>query len=594
MKTSKILALLLIVVFAFSLTLGVTAAQNDPIIAVELKSSTATQVTFDVTIKNNPGFDFCRTDIFYNADVLEFDSYSLAGSIVPSSKVWNPNATKDKDGVPFINCSIASMMEVFEMVPYVRVSGDGVLVSLTFNVIAGASGDANVYAVTKADNFFVKNGADYDYTEPVEKTPVSVTVKNGEIVSTQQPTEPTNPSLPTDPECTHANKLDVVLKEATCGTEGSKSVICADCGVQIETNVKVPATGKHTLETIPGKAATCLEDGLTVGTKCSVCGTVINAQEVIPSAGKHNEVLIEGKPATCGEDGLSDGKKCSVCGEITVAQKVIPATGAHSRVSVPGKPASCGVTGLTDGVNCSVCGLEIVKQEIIPAISEHKYEVISRVESTCKIQGTEKSKCSICGDEKTVPLELKAHTEVEIPAVAPTCTESGLTAGVKCSVCGEILKAQTSDPATGHFFGVWTVSKEATCTAKGLEVRKCACGETEEREIPMKDHTVVVDAAVAATCSKDGLTEGSHCSVCNTVLVAQKVVAKTGDHKNNLVSENDEGKTYKCSVCGETTFVPHEENPPTTDTVVTVAIIALVLMSASALVIFNGKKWTIG
>ena len=105
MKNTKILALLLIVVFAFSLTLGVTAAQNDPTIAVELKSSTATQVIVNVVIKNNPGFDFCRTDVYYNADVLKFESYDLTGSIVPTSKVWNPNATKDKDGVPFINCS---------------------------------------------------------------------------------------------------------------------------------------------------------------------------------------------------------------------------------------------------------------------------------------------------------------------------------------------------------------------------------------------------------------------------------------------------------------------------------------------------------
>ncbi|MBE6604381.1 MAG: leucine-rich repeat domain-containing protein [Ruminococcaceae bacterium] len=45
-----------------------------------------------------------------------------------------------------------------------------------------------------------------------------------------------------------------------------------------------------------------------------------------------------------------------------------------------------------------------------------------------------------------------------------------------------------------------------------------------------EDHTPVTDAAVAATCKDTGLTEGSHCSVCNKVLVAQTVAPKTEDH----------------------------------------------------------------
>ena len=45
-----------------------------------------------------------------------------------------------------------------------------------------------------------------------------------------------------------------------------------------------------------------------------------------------------------------------------------------------------------------------------------------------------------------------------------------------------------------------------------------------------EDHTPVTDAAVPATCKDTGLTEGSHCSVCNKVLVAQTVVPKSEDH----------------------------------------------------------------
>ena len=55
------------------------------------------------------------------------------------------------------------------------------------------------------------------------------------------------------------------------------------------------------------------------------------------------------------------------------------------------------------------------------------------------------------------------------------------------------------------------------------------------------EHTKVIDTpAVAATCTKDGCTEGSHCSECGEVLSKSEVIPATG-HK--LV--------YKvCSVCG--------------------------------------------
>jgi len=52
-------------------------------------------------------------------------------------------------------------------------------------------------------------------------------------------------------------------------------------------------------------------------------------------------------------------------------------------------------------------------------------------------------------------------------------------------------------------------------------------------------HTPVTDAAVAATCTATGKTEGSHCSVCNTVLVAQQEVAAKGHNYVNGICERD-------------------------------------------------------
>lgn len=42
-------------------------------------------------------------------------------------------------------------------------------------------------------------------------------------------------------------------------------------------------------------------------------------------------------------------------------------------------------------------------------------------------------------------------------------------------------------------------------------------------------HNIVTDAAVAATATESGLTEGSHCSVCGKVIVAQEVISVLGE-----------------------------------------------------------------
>ncbi len=105
-----------------------------------------------------------------------------------------------------------------------------------------------------------------------------------------------------------------------------------------------------------------------------------------------------------------------------------------------------------------------------------------------------------------------------------------------------------------HTFGEWITIKDATCTVKGEQERSCSCGEKENQSIDATGHTEVIDAAVAATCTTDGKTEGKHCSVCSETLIAQNNIPASHTAGEWVVDTTatctvDGSKHQVCSVC---------------------------------------------
>ena len=115
------------------------------------------------------------------------------------------------------------------------------------------------------------------------------------------------------------------------------------------------------------------------------------------------------------------------------------------------KAASCTETGSYDSVvYCSVCSEELSRETVTVEAQGHEYEAVVTAPD-CVSGGYTTYTCSVCGDSYVADeTSALGHTEEVIPGKDATCTETGLTEGKKCTVCGETTVAQEEIPALGH------------------------------------------------------------------------------------------------------------------------------------------------
>ena len=110
---------------------------------------------------------------------------------------------------------------------------------------------------------------------------------------------------------------------------------------------------------------------------------------------------------------------------------------------------------------------------------------------------------------------------------------------------------EASSNNCNHSITVVIKGNDATCTENGLtDGTKCLrCGKviTEQTVIDMQDHVISVLPRVEPTCTEAGLTEGKHCTVCKTVFVNQESIPALG---HNVIIEK--GYAATCTVDGLT------------------------------------------
>ena len=193
------------------------------------------------------------------------------------------------------------------------------------------------------------------------------------------------------------------------------------------------------------------------------------------------------------------------------------------------------IEGAIDGVIDNVT-------DLIPGLGGNDEHVHTFVDATCTAPKT----CSECGETEG---EALGHTIVTDEAVAPTCTESGLTAGEHCSVCEEVITAQTVVEAKGHDYA--SVKTEPTCTEVGYTTYTCACGDSYTAdEVAALGHDYEA-VTTAPTCTEDGYT--TYTCACGDSTVVVDAPATGHDYEAVTTAPTcttDGYTTYTCS-CGD-------------------------------------------
>ena len=341
---------------------------------------------------------------------------------------------------------------------------------------------------------------------------------------------------------------------ATCTQTGlSTGIHCEWCGLVVSAQQVLPATGHVNKVIVKGTEPTCTVPGKTAGIICADCETVLTPQEDIEALGHNEDGVLEAVEAACTTAGKKEGKFCTRCNTVMVPQEDVPALD-HIYKDIEYIAPTCDQEGKKAGTYCERCEKVLSGGEVIEALG-HKYSENWTIdtEETCTEEGEKSHHCTNSGCTERIDITVipaDGHKEEIIPKVEPTCTETGLEEGVKCSVCDVILTEQTVISALGHSLDeeAWVTETPATCTSIGQKSNVCTvCEVTIYEDIEILPHRVVVDERIEPSCISYGYEEGSHCGDCGATLVAQAQISMLAhSYTGEIQANDDDTHSFKC------------------------------------------------
>ena len=349
-------------------------------------------------------------------------------------------------------------------------------------------------------------------------------------------------------DCTHQWDEGKVTTPATCTTEGVKTYTCALCGATRDE--AIPALGHAFGEWETTKKPNCTEAGEQART-CPRCGET--ETQPVAALGHTWDAGVVTTPSFCNKEGVMT-YTCTVCQE-TKTEPISKTE--HTPMTIPGVNPTCTVAGRSEAKICSTCGDTLEDAYELPALG-HDWGEWQEVQSpSCTASGTRRHQCKRCGFIEGENLDPTGHSWDEGVVTTPaTCTEAGEKT-YTCTVCQETKTEPIS--ALDHDWDEGVVTTPATCTEAGEKTYTCSrCENTKTEPIPATGHTAVTIPGKAATCTETGLTDGSKCSVCDTILEQQTEIAALGhDWDESVVTKEptcteDGTKLYTCQRCGET------------------------------------------